>query len=198
MGMEEHEDLVSQKSAEEQAKAETSADFTNFPKSLSGIRILHSKAGAPDPKKKPDGDEPDSMSTTLMENVTSASQRPLTSIGNSSLGKLLLEDEPRPKTRFQRLEEVGLESHGNSFSRKRRGLKEEESILFDDDSNDVTASSTASQEGGEPNDLLFDDEHGMIFADVSLSDSDEVKADVVQEGVGEEGKPMNISSGKSS
>jgi len=128
--------------------------FTKFSKSiggsLSGLRLSHSKSDSSDPKKSSEGEEPDSMTKAL------------SSIGNSSLGKLLLEDEPRPKTRFQRLEE-------------------EESISFDDDNNEAKASSTNSQEGGELNDLFDDDSAKDEFADVSLSDGDEEETGDVEE-----------------
>eukprot|EP00571_Detonula_confervacea_P002557 CAMPEP_0172319628 /NCGR_PEP_ID=MMETSP1058-20130122/38166_1 /TAXON_ID=83371 /ORGANISM="Detonula confervacea, Strain CCMP 353" /LENGTH=1607 /DNA_ID=CAMNT_0013034711 /DNA_START=38 /DNA_END=4861 /DNA_ORIENTATION=+ len=72
-----------------------------------------------------------------------------------SLGKLMLEDEPLPKTRFQRLEA-------------------EESISFDDDNEEVKTASTQPQEGSELNDL-FGDPTKELFADVSLTDSNEEK-----------------------
>jgi len=158
---EENEDSIPKKSEEEEVKIVTSTDnpidagrFTKFSKSiggsLSGLRLSHSKSDSSDPKKSSEGEEPDSMTKAL------------SSIGNSSLGKLLLEDEPRPKTRFQRLEE-------------------EESISFDDDNNEAKASSTNSQEGGELNDLFDDDSAKDEFADVSLSDGDEEETGDVEE-----------------
>merc|ERR1712194_31174 len=172
---EENEGRVSKKSAEEQTKGATSADnsteggrFTKISKSFSGIGLLQAKADSTDPKKSSEGDKTESMT-----------QRTLASIGNSSLGKLLLEDAPRPKTRFQRLKEEESDSLVNSSSRKLQGLKAEEVMSFEDGSNEAKDASAASGEESESN-ALFDDENEIAFADVPLSD-DEVNTDGVQE-----------------
>lgn len=78
----------------------------------------------------------------------------------TSLGKFMVEEAPRPLTRFER-------------------MAAEESISFDDeDTDEVKTVSTSSQDGGgELNDLLLGlDEPSDLFADVSLTDSGEDKA----------------------
>ena len=72
----------------------------------------------------------------------------------TSIGKILTEDGPRPKTRFQRAEE-------------------EEVVSFDEDTDEAQATvSTASD------DLLLslDSDMDTVLADVSLTDSGEEKA----------------------
>ncbi|KAL9190186.1 hypothetical protein ACHAXT_007397 [Thalassiosira profunda] len=128
-------------SEEEQHPTTDEGRFANRSKSFGGLSArLKSKQESNTEPKKPEGE--DSVVSSLEQ---------------SSLG-FLLKDEPRPKTRFQRLEEP------------------EESISFDDDTKPPTPD---SQEGGL-NDLflgLDPEPHGDptkdLFADVSLSDSGE-------------------------
>ncbi|KAL7553365.1 hypothetical protein ACHAWF_016643 [Thalassiosira exigua] len=97
--------------------------------SISSSNPESSAAGPPASAKGSQGDETGSMAKSL------------TALTQTSIGKMLLQDEPRPMTRFQR-------------------LAAEESISFDEET--ATASSTDSQKAGELGDLYF--------ADVSLDD----------------------------
>merc|ERR1711957_630519 len=93
-------------------------------------------------------------------------------------------------TEFQRLKEEGSDSLGNSFLRKHRGLKEEESISFDDDSNKAKDAGAVSGGGGKLNVLFSDSDNS--FADVPLTD-DEVNSNVIQEETkGEEGNSAKV------
>jgi len=148
---EETEDFIPQKSEDEKAKTAVSSDdhadggrFTKFTKSLggglSGFGLMHSNAHLTDLKESSEGEEePGALTRTVSD------------LGKSSMGKLLFEDEPRPKTRFQRLEEP------------------EESISFgEDDDDDDDAEKT----------LSMVDSQEDIFADISLNDrSDGVAAE---------------------
>ena len=88
--------------------------------------------------------------------------------------RFLFEDEPRPKSRFERLKES------------------EESISFGDDSEEIYTASTRSSEGDELNlsSEMDAQPHGdleeSLFADVPLSSSEEVFADVALSSSSEE------------
>ena len=156
------------KTAEGEVKTDPSEG--KFPKLSSigdSLRSL-SKSDSSAPKQgDSENSEPDIMSKTLST--------------MESLGKVMLEDDPRPKTRFQRIKDgeplaVPTQTPAINTSPLKNLLTkqepEEELISFGDDNNEVgaTVSSSASQEGGEV-DGLFDDY--LLFAEVSLTDSGE-------------------------
>eukprot|EP00581_Thalassiosira_minuscula_P009722 CAMPEP_0183708464 /NCGR_PEP_ID=MMETSP0737-20130205/4787_1 /TAXON_ID=385413 /ORGANISM="Thalassiosira miniscula, Strain CCMP1093" /LENGTH=1717 /DNA_ID=CAMNT_0025936357 /DNA_START=82 /DNA_END=5235 /DNA_ORIENTATION=- len=113
-------DSVPTKSEEEEANAAISTEnatdvgrFSKFTKSigggLSGLRTLNPKADSADAKTIiSEGEETDSVSKSAdiepKASAASSVSKAISSLGDTSLGKMLLQDEPRAKTRFQRMQ----------------------------------------------------------------------------------------------
>jgi len=146
---EENEGSNSQKGGDKEAKPVASTDsptdvgrFTKFTKSFGGLSLLQSKVDSADQKKSAEREEPGPVAKRITE------------LGKSSMGKYLFEDEPKPKTRFQRLDA-------------------EESISFDIDDDAGKKSNSDSQE-----DTFAD----ISLTEIQLADVVEGEKSDVEEG----------------